>query len=114
MQVNETAVQKAKSLIASRQYVLDSAWEKAQPTAEDENDFLDRQGWKAYGEWHVGLDPDASEATKARHTFPFGDFRRVHRSGLIAAKQRAAQYGHAEVAKAADALLDLLDERKAS
>ena len=114
MQLNETAVRKAKSLIANRQYVLDSSWATAQPTAEAENDFLDRHGWKAYGEWHLGLDPDTSEETKERYTFPYGEFRRVHRSGLIAAKQRASQYGHTEVAKAADALLELLDASKSS
>ena len=114
MQVNEKALYKAKSLIGSRQYVLDSAWEEAQPTAESENAFLARQSWKAYSWWHLGIDPGASEETKGRHTFPFGDFRRVHRSGLIAAKQRASQYGHVEVAKAADALLELLDAKKSS
>lgn len=114
MKLNETAVHKAKSLIASRQYVLESSWSEAQPSAEGENDFLDRHGWKAYGEWHLGLEPDASETTKERYTFPYGEFRRVHRSGLIAAKQRASQYGHTEVAKAADALLELLDASKAS
>jgi hypothetical protein len=75
---------------------------------------LDRHDWKAYGEWYLGLDAEASEETKERHSFPYGDFRRVHRSGLIAAKQRASQYGHEEVEKAADALLELLDTKKAS
>jgi hypothetical protein len=57
MKLNETAMHKAKSLIASRQYVLESSWSEAQPSAEDENDFLDRHGWKAYGEWHLTRSP---------------------------------------------------------
>ena len=114
MQVNETAVHKAKSLIASHQYVLDSSWGDAQPTTEAENAFLDRHDWKAYGQWYLGIDADASEETKESHGFPYGDFRRVHRSGLIAAKQRASQYEHVEVANAAATLLELLDARKAS
>ena len=34
------------------------------------------------------------EATKGRYKFPYGDFRTVHRDGLIAAKERAAQQGY--------------------
>ena len=41
--------------------------------------------------------------------FPYGDFHRVHRSGLIAAKQRAAQRDHDDIERAADELLVLLD-----
>jgi len=114
MQVNETALHKAKRLIASHQYVLDSSWEDTQPTTGAENAFLDRHDWNSYGQWYLGIDPDTSEETKERHGFPYGDFRRLHRSGLIAAKQRASQYGHVEVAKAADTLLELLDAKKAS
>ncbi len=58
-----------------------------------------------------GIDETADEETKDRYGFPYGDFRRVHRSGLIAAKQRAAQNDYADIEQAADALLSLLDEQ---
>lgn len=29
--------------------------------------------------WHLGVDDEASEHTKARYKFPYGDFARVHR-----------------------------------
>jgi hypothetical protein len=41
----------------------------------------------------------------------FGDFRRVHRTGLIACVYRAAEWRHKEVERAAYDLLQRLDER---
>ena len=71
---------------------------------------LDRNGCEGFSEWHLGVDTEAREVTKERYGFPHGDFRRVHRSGLIHAKQRAAQYGHDAVERGADQLLEMLDE----
>lgn len=111
--VNQAAVGKARSMIESSQYVLESDWAEAQPDTDAENDELERHGWDGYAEWHLALDSGAGEQTKDRYGFPYGDFRRVHRSGLIHAKQRAAQYGHDDVERAADDLLEKLDEAAA-
>ena len=51
----------------------------------------------------------ASEGTKGRYRFPFGDFSKVNRAALIHAKQRAAQNDHGEVEAAADRLLQRID-----
>lgn len=112
--VNEAAVAKARELIAAGQYVLDSEWSDAQPDADAENAQLERHGYEGFGQWHLAIDTEASEQTKSRYGFVFGDFRRVHRSGLIAAKQRAAQNDHDDVQAAADDLLTRLDEVRAS
>jgi hypothetical protein len=64
--------------------VLDSDWGESQPNAEAENAYLDRHTWDEYAEWHLGLTEGATEETKARHAFIYGDLRRLHRSGLIA------------------------------
>lgn len=114
MKVNDKAVKKAKSLIKNHQYVKDSDWSEAQASADEENDFLDRHGWDGYSEWFLAIDKEGSEETKSRYNFPYGDFRRVHRSGLIAAKQRAGQYDYDDIEKAADDLLELLDKTKAN
>jgi hypothetical protein len=111
MKLNEAGRRKAKSMIESSQYVLDSSWGEANPSADEENAFLEAHSWAEYGEWHLGIDETAAEETKDRYGFPYGDFRRVHRSGLIAAKQRAAQKDYADIERAADALLSLLDDR---
>ncbi len=105
VQLNPAARDHARDLIDADQYVKDSDWSEAQPSAEDENDFLDRHGWDEYAQWHLAVDTDENEQTKGRYKFPVGDFRRVHRSGLVAAKQRAAEWDYADVEDAADALL---------
>ncbi len=93
--------------------MLQSDWGDVQPSAADENAFLESHSWDEYGEWHLGLTDGASEETKARYAFVFGDFRRLHRSGLIAAQYRAAEWRHKEVELAAHELLQLLDKTSA-
>jgi hypothetical protein len=111
--VNKRAVERARQLIRGRQYVLNSDWGEAQPRAEDENAFLAAHLWDEYGEWHLGLTEGAPEETKARYAFVYGDFRRLHRTGLIACHYRAAEWRHKEIELAAHELLQLLDESSA-
>jgi hypothetical protein len=111
--VNERAIERARRLIRGRQYVLNSDWGDVQPSAEDENAFLRSHSWDEYGEWHLGLTEGASEETKARYAFVYGDFRRLHRTGLIACHYRAAEWRHKEIELAAHELLQLLDESSA-
>ena len=107
--VNKKAVAKARQLIDNRQYVLNSDWGDSQPAAADENAFLESHSWDEYAEWHLGLTDGANDETKARYAFVFGDFRRVHRSGLIACVYRASEWRHKEVELAAHDLLQHLD-----
>jgi hypothetical protein len=84
-----------------------------QPRADVENAFLDSHSWGEYGNWHLGLTEGAPEETKSRHAFVYGDFRRLHRSGLIACVYRAAEWRHKEIELAAHELLQLLDRTSA-
>lgn len=111
--VNDRGVQHARRAIEARQYVLESDWGDVQPDAAAENAFLEQHSWEEYGEWHLGLTAGASDETKARHAFVYGDFRRVHRSGLIACVYRAAEWHHKDVELAAHELLQLLDKTSA-
>ena len=111
--VNEKAVKHARELIDARQYVLDSDWGDVQPAADQENGFLEGHSWDEYAAWHLGLTDGAADETKARHGFVYGDFRRIHRSGLIACQYRAAEWRHKEIELAAHQLLQLLDGRAA-
>jgi hypothetical protein len=97
-------------VIDARQYVLDSDWGDVQPNADAENDFLEAHSWDEYGEWHLGLTDGANDETKARHAFVVGDFRRVHRTALIACVYRASEWKHKSVELAAHDLLQHLDE----
>ncbi len=107
--VNDAGVAKARQLIDARQYVIESEWGDVQPTAGDENAFLANHTWEEYAEWHLGLTEGAIPDTKARYAFVYGDFRRVHRMGLIACRYRAAQWRHKEVELIAHDLLQQLD-----
>jgi hypothetical protein len=108
--VNDRGVARARQLIEARQYVLQSVWNEAQPSAADENAFLESHSWDEYSEWYLGLTEGPAEETKARYAFVYGDFRRVHRMGLIACQYRAAEWRHKEIELAAHDLLQLLDE----
>src|ERR1041385_7227321 len=111
--LNAPAVEHVQKLIRKRQYVLDSDWGTVQPKAEAQNDYLSNHSWDDYGEWHLGLTEGAGEETKARYAFVCGDFRRVHRSGLIACVYRASEWRHKDVELAAHDLLQRLDQASA-
>ena len=112
--INKRAVARARRLIDAGQYVLDSDWGEAQPRAEDENAFLEGHSWDDYAEWHLGLTEGASDETKSRYAFVYGDFRRLHRTGLIACNYRAAEWRHKDIELAAHRLLQRLDKARAS
>jgi len=110
--VNAAAVARARRLIDAHQYVLDSVWSDAQPGPEDENAYLESHSWDDYAQWHLALTDEANDETKARHAFVYGDFRRVHRMGLIACQYRAAEWRHKDVELAAHELLQHLDSTR--
>lgn len=110
--VNDAGVAHARELIDRHRYVLRSEWNRAQPRAEDQNAFLERHSWEEYAAWHLALTDGARDETKARYAFVFGDFRRLHRMGLIACHYRAAEWGHKEIELAAHDLLQYLDDRR--
>ena len=111
--LNERAVAHARRLIAARQYVLDSDWGERQPNADAQNAYLARHSWDEYANWHLGLTDGAADGTKARYAFVIGDFRRLHRTALIACVYRASEWRHKTIELAAHDLLHELDARSA-
>ena len=109
--VNDAAVKQARRLIDDGKVDTETGWGDAAPSAAEGNDEIERHGYDGYGKWHLGIDTEASEETKDRYGFPYGDFHKVNRSALIHAKQRASQNDHTEIEKVADELLSHLDER---
>jgi hypothetical protein len=107
--VNRRGVAQARKLIKAKQYVLNSNWGDVQPKAVSENAFLKEHSWQDYSGWFLGLTDGGANETKARYAFVYGDFRRLHRSGLIACLYRAAEWRHKEVERAAYRLLQELD-----
>jgi hypothetical protein len=108
--VNDAAVRQARRLIDDGTYDTTTEWSDAAPSTDEENRVVERDGYAGFGAWHLAVDPEASEDTKGRYAFPYGDFRRVNRAALIHAKQRAAQNDHDAIEQAADDLLERLDE----
>ena len=109
--VNKRALEHAHRLIEARQYVLRSDWGEVQPSAKDQNAYLKSHSWDEYADWFLGLTEGATEVTKSRHAFVFGDFKRIHRSGIIACHYRAAEWRHKAVELAAHDLLQALDRK---
>lgn len=109
--VNRRAISHARKLIDAGRVVPNSDWGDVQPRADDENAFLESHTWAEYAAWHLGLTEGANDRTKARYGFVLGDFKKIHRSGIIACHYRAAEHRHKQIELAAHRLLQHFDER---
>ncbi len=111
IRLHRPGVENAEEHIARRQFVADDrdAWSEHQPTSDQENQFIAEHGILEYGRWHLGIDPDAPSSTKSHYHFPYGDFEKVHRCGLLSAEVRANQYKYDDVAKASAHLHGMID-----
>src|SRR3977135_3774168 len=83
----------AQELIKAGHAVYDErdAWSEHQPTAQKENEFIERHGFEEYAKWYLGINDEKPEDTKGRYEFPYGDFKKVHRCGVLKAESRAGQ-----------------------
>jgi hypothetical protein len=119
VKLNEPAFDHARSLVVAGKCVLDDrdAWSEHEPLPKRENEFIQENGYRAYGLWHLGIDDEANPDTKAHYKFPYGDFEKVHRCGVLAAESRAGQrkYFDIELATAhLHGMLDVLMERSSA
>ena len=104
----------AQELVEQGRVLMDqrNAWGDHQPSTADENDFIRQHGFAEYAKWHLGIDDRRAENTKAKYKFPFGDFKNIHRSALLAAKNRARQYGYDDIENAASRLLEMIQSKE--
>ena len=72
-------------------------------------DFIQRCGYANYVKWYLGIDDEHDEETKGRYKFPYGDFERVHRCGLLAAESRAGRQQYYDIELAVAHLHGMLD-----
>lgn len=109
--LNETALRHARSLVRDGKVVRDERddWSEHAPSADDENRFIEKEGWAEFRHWHLGIDDDENDEAKGAYSFPYGDFSKVHRCAVISLESRAGQHGHDEVRDAAKKLLELID-----
>jgi hypothetical protein len=111
VKLNRRAFDQAKSLVEEGRFAADQRddWSEHRPSAEQENEFIRRHGWAEYGRWYLGVDDAAKEDTKGHYKFPYGDFRNVHRCGVISAESRAGEYKYLDIERAAHELHEMID-----
>jgi hypothetical protein len=109
--MNQKAFDHARELIASGQYVIDDrdSWSEHQPSARQENAFIEQHGMSEYAKWHLGVDDQQDPDRKERYKFPYGDFEKVHRCGLLAAESRAGQRKYYDIELAVAHLHGMLE-----
>jgi hypothetical protein len=114
IELNEDASAFAAGLIKEGHIIADGkgAWSKHRPSADEENEFIRLHGFGEYAKWHLGIDERYGANTKRRYKFPYGDFKNVHRCGLLAARSRAAQYKYSDIDDAAARLIEMIKQRK--
>jgi hypothetical protein len=113
VKLNPAALTFAKQLIGKGQVVIDrkGAWAKDQPSTKADNEFIQQHGFREYAKWHLGIDGRYAENTKRRYKFPYGDFKNVHRCGLLAVQSRARQHGYNKIETAAVQLNEMIRRR---
>jgi hypothetical protein len=115
VRLNERSYDHAKALAGEGRVVIDGrdAWSEHQPTAQEENAFIERHGLGEYAKWHLGIDDGVPETKKGRYKFPYGDFRDVHRCGVLSAESRAGQRKYVDIELATAHLHGMLDAMEA-
>jgi hypothetical protein len=103
----------AKALISQGRAVYDvrDDWSEHQPSTDQENQFIARHGYEEYGKWHLGADDEHRPDTKGHWKYPYGDFERVHRCGMLAAETRAGRNKHLDIERAAHELHNLIEKK---
>ena len=114
IKINRGAFDHAKELINQGGFVFDErdAWSEHRPSAQKENDFIDQHGFAEYAKWYLGINDEKAEHTKGRYEFPYGDFKDVHRCGVLSGESRAGQYKHFDIENAAAHLHGMIDAMK--
>jgi hypothetical protein len=113
VKLSRSSYEFAQRLVRDGHVVHDARddWSEHQPSAADENAFIAEHGWREYARWHLGVDDERREETKARYKYPFGDFKGVHRCALLAIESRAGQYDHRDIQSAAAHLHGMLESK---
>jgi hypothetical protein len=111
VRLSAAAYNHARWLVEHGHLVLDERddWSSHQPSATQENQYLEDHGFAEYGRWYLGVDDEYDRDTKSRYKFPYGDFEKIHRCGVLAAEGRAGQNKYTDIELAAAHLHGMLD-----
>ena len=111
VKLNSSAYEHAQKLIKDGRYVLDDRddWSEHQPSTDQQNRYLEEHRPSEYGKWFLGADDEHDPDRKGHYKYPYGDFEKVHRCGVLSAESRAGQYKHEDVKSAAAHLHGMLE-----
>ena len=106
--VNQDGLEQAIKLVENVDFRLNSIWKENRPSTAAEDRYIAEHGLEAFARWHLAVDTGAQEGSKERYALPYGDFRSLHSTSVEQIKRQAEQSGQADIAHAADEILDLL------
>jgi hypothetical protein len=88
LKLNEDAFAFGVQLIKQGHFIADrkGSWSQHRPSTELENEFIRQHGFGEYAKWHLAIDERYAENTTRRYKFPYGDFKNVHRCGVLAVR----------------------------
>jgi hypothetical protein len=111
LRLNRSALDHAEKLIRNRQCVLDEQgqWSDHRPSRTAEKHFFAEHGVAEFQKWFLGEDDERRLDDRRRYRFAYGDFSKLHRCGVLAARARAARVEHADIERAAAQLCAMLD-----
>jgi hypothetical protein len=111
VRLHRSGYEHAQRLAGDGKVVLDERddWSEHQPSAKEQNAFIQEHGYGAYGRWHLGIDDEAKPESKGHYKFPYGDFSDVHRCAVLAAESRAGQRKYDDIESAAAHLHGMLE-----
>ncbi|WP_019142551.1 hypothetical protein [Noviherbaspirillum massiliense] len=109
VKLNLEAFDHARQLLRERHVITDehTAWHDHKPSPEQEEAFLHRHGVEEYAKWFLGIDDSEEEIGK--YKFPYGDFKNVHRCGVLAVESRASEAQYYSIQIAAAELHGMID-----
>ncbi|MBL8133831.1 MAG: hypothetical protein JNL42_18360 [Anaerolineae bacterium] len=107
IKVNEAAIAHARQMVSEGRYRINSVWRDNQPTADSAAAYAAKHGADEAARWYLAFNPDMPSESPDRLLYPVGDFSNVHESGLRAARERAEVEGQAEIAAAAEDILEI-------
>jgi len=86
-------------------------WQEEKPTQDEVVHFINAHFMDEYGLWFLGVDDKFEKSTKEHYVYPHGDLKIVQKSAILEAIKQAKAKGDHEIAKAAENLLEMLDEQ---
>ncbi|GAP53817.1 hypothetical protein AHiyo6_03820 [Arthrobacter sp. Hiyo6] len=65
--LNKKALDNALRLVKDKKIERDARddWSEHAPSADEENAFIDKNGFREFSQWHLGMDPEPPKAQKA-------------------------------------------------